>query len=48
MPHQDTHQATPPKREDVAPTATAAEAARDQNTSDKPQDPPVITDYASL
>ena len=49
MPHQDTHQSSSPHQpEEPAPNAPPAEAARDNTSADKPQDPPVITDYASL
>lgn len=48
MARQDTPPAAPPKSDAQTPNAQTAEAARDQNPSDKPEDPPVITDYASL
>lgn len=48
MAHQDTQPPAPQNSDAQTPTSQPAEAARDQNPSDKPQDPPVITDYASL
>lgn len=48
MARQDTPPAAPPKSDAQTPTAQTAEAAREQNASDRPENPPVITDYASL
>ncbi|WP_370401609.1 hypothetical protein [Sulfitobacter sp. JB4-11] len=46
MADQDPQQPNPPAREDD--TTPPPHPTADKTPSDKPQDPPVITDYASL
>jgi len=48
MAHQDIPPPAPQKSDAQTPTPRPAEAARDPDTGKKPEDTPVITDYASL